>query len=52
MLEQIKESGIAMLEHDAEKWVSVFGKHPAPARKHHAPAISQSAMTIRKQVML
>jgi hypothetical protein len=30
MLEPIKESGMATLEHDAEKWVPVFGKHREP----------------------
>jgi hypothetical protein len=32
------------LEHDAEKWVPVFGKH-------HAPTITQSGMTIRRKVI-
>jgi hypothetical protein len=41
-------SGIARqrggTEHDPEKWVPVFGKD-------HAPAISQSGMTIRRKVI-
>jgi hypothetical protein len=32
------------LEHDAEKWAPVFGKH-------HAPTITLSGMTIRRKVI-
>jgi len=35
---------VAILEHDPEKWIPVFGKD-------HAPTITYSVMTIRRKVI-